>query len=279
MPDWRQRFKPAAALLLRPTGVVDSGAGHEHASFAAWCAATPGAACHLWLSLQHTQELWCDPQLPLRNDAAALAWARRVLVHYHGEAAQHWALAAWAMAGCRGVSALQGVDLQQLQSTAQAHGVTLRSVRPWWPQALAQALAAHAALRRAAQARVLVVEGVWVAVLALQRGRPVALHQRRLAAATPAALQALALEEAGEGQAQPVTAQQDPAAPSCVAIGWGLAPGSAAAVTMVNDLSGTQPLPQHLRSGWTDGLMTGLRAGLTVGRTVGRTAGVKAGLA
>jgi hypothetical protein len=241
MRDWHLLFKPPAALLLRPGGLFDTSSQAEHASFDAWCAASRGLACNLWLSLQHTHELLCDPQLPLRDDAAALAWARRVLTHYHGEAAQHWALAAWAGAGRRGVSAMHGVDCARLQATAQAHGVLLRAVQPWWPQALAQALAAQAPLRRAAHARVLVVEGPWVVVLALQRGRLATLHHRRLAAATPAALQALALalEEAVQGD---LAAAQT----LCVAVGWGLAQGAAAAVTVVNSLSNAQPLAQHL---------------------------------
>jgi hypothetical protein len=247
MRDWCQRFKPPVALLLRPGGVFDTRHQAEHASFDVWCAASRGAACNVWLSLQHTHELLCDPQLPLRDDATALAWARRVLTHYHGEAAQHWALAAWVGAGRRGVSALQGVDCTQLQATAQAHGVLLRSVRPWWPQALAQALAAQAPLRRAGHAHVLVVEGPRVMVLALQRGRLAALQQRRLAAATPAALQALALAQLALAHAGPGGAAAEPTL--CVAVGWGLAQGTAAAVTLVNSLSSAQPLSLHLPAG------------------------------
>jgi hypothetical protein len=251
MSSWLRHFKLPVALLLQPQGLVDTQTGHTHTSFQAWCAASRGAACQLHLSLQLTFDLCCDPQLPLPNDAAALAWARRVLVHYHGEVAQRWALAAWAGAGCRGVSALHGVDLALLKSTALAHTVQLRRVQPWWPQALAQALAAHDKLRRAAHSRVCVVEGAWVAVLHLQRGRLRALHQHRLASATVAALQALMVAESSHDASSPAL--------PCVAVGWGLADGKAAAVSMLHTLSHTLshsgPQRQHLRSGWAAGLV------------------------
>ncbi|MBC7940296.1 MAG: hypothetical protein H7Z19_11120, partial [Chitinophagaceae bacterium] len=72
-------------LLLAETGLWDGAT--LHADFAAWCSARGGQRCTLWLSSACLFELVCEPDLPLADDAAALAWARGVLQHYHGEAA------------------------------------------------------------------------------------------------------------------------------------------------------------------------------------------------
>lgn len=156
--------------------------------FAAWARQHPGACARLWLSGWWTLDLLADPALPLPDDRALLAHLRPLLQHYHGESAAAWPLAAWRAGRCRGASALHGLDWPALRAPAQRHGIALQSVQPWWPRALALALQREPALGRAAPARLLLVEGTLLQVLDLQRGALAGLQQRRLAAATPAAL-------------------------------------------------------------------------------------------
>lgn len=146
--------------------------------FEAWCAEHPRRRCRLWVSAALLHELVCDPALPLRDDAAALAWARPLLQHYHGEAAAGWPLAAWRQGRQRGVSALHGLGLQPLQACAASAHVRLLGISPWWSLQLQQALARHRALR-AAQARLVVEEGGLLALLDLRRGRLVGLTLRQ----------------------------------------------------------------------------------------------------
>ncbi len=219
----RLHLGTAQALWLGPDGLWDMGtlpAGWPMAAsrtanppprrfghFDAWCQAHPGQACTLWLSAWGVHELVVDAALPLSGDSGLLAYARPLLVHYHGEAAAHWSLTTWQAAGRRGVSALHGWPLAGLQASARQAGVHLRWVRPWWCQALLLALRAAPALAQAAAARLLVVEGRLVSELTLARGALAGLQQRRLADNTPAALQALA---------------QDGPAGVCWALGHGL---------------------------------------------------------
>jgi len=186
------RGAPATALWLSPAGLWAAGGGaappQRFDDLAAWAAAHPGGAARLWLSGWHTLDLLADPALPLPDDAAVLAHLRPLLQHYHGDAAADWPLAAWRAGGRCGASALHGLDWATLQQAAAAHGVTLRAVQPWWPRALALALQREPALGRAAQARLLLVEGGLLQVLDLAHGALCGLQQRRLADATPAAL-------------------------------------------------------------------------------------------
>ena len=225
VPPLRPRLHQSTpqALWLGPDGLWDMGtlpagwpmgaprAGpappQRFADFDAWCQAHPGQACTLWLSAWGVHELVVDAALPLAGDSGLLAYARPLLVHYHGQAAAHWSLTTWQAAGRRGVSALHGWPLAGLQASARQAGVHLRWVRPWWCQALVMAVQAAPALVQAAAARLLVVEGRLVSDLTLARGALVGLQQRRLADNTPAALQALA---------------QDGPATVCWALGHGL---------------------------------------------------------
>lgn len=225
-----RRLAPSHALWLGPDGLWDhgpmpgwrpwataaaAGAGpRHHASFDAWCRAMPGHGCTLILSGWLLHELLLDPGLPLPDDTARLGYARRLLQHYHGEAAAHWPLAAWHAGGQRGVSALHALTLQALQAAARQAGVALRGVRPWWSLALALAQQQQPALAVAERARLLVVDGRLVTCVDLARGRLVDLQQRRLDSADATGLHRL---QAGLPPVQ-----------RCAAIGHGLdAPGMA----------------------------------------------------
>jgi len=164
-------------LLLREGGLWDG--NQAWPDFAAWCSEHRGRRCRLWLSSALLHELVCDRTLPLADDAAALAWARPVLQHYHGDAALAWPLAAWQQGRRRGVSALHGVSLDDVRSAAQRAGVRLQAVMPWWSLLLQQALRRHRALR-GPQAQLLVMEGDRIAALGLEQGRLAQLELRRL---------------------------------------------------------------------------------------------------
>lgn len=207
-------------LLLAEAGLWDGQA--LHADFAAWCSAHAGRGCTLWLSAACLLELVCETGLPLADDQAALVWAQRLLQHYHGDAAAAWPLAAWQQGEVRGVSALHGVDLQDLRGIAQRHRVRLQAVKPWWSLVLALALRRHRALRQG-RTRLLVVEGARVMAVDLDQARVTALSQRRLDAAEPGALQALA-------------AAQGPT----VAVGYGLCAGAATGVHLLDGLQEAQ---------------------------------------
>ncbi|MDT7838951.1 hypothetical protein [Aquabacterium sp. OR-4] len=156
----------------------------------AWCAAHPGARARLWLSAWWVLDMLIDGALPLHDDAAVLAYVRPLLQHYHGDAAAPWPLAAWQAGAARGVSALHGQPLAELQATAARHGVQLQAVQPWWARAMRLALAQEPSLLREPAAQLVMVEGRLVTRLDLRRGSLVGLQQRRLPQATPGALQA-----------------------------------------------------------------------------------------
>lgn len=203
-PAWGTRLAPSHALWLGADGLWDHGpmpgwrpwrpldalrtAPQPYAGFDAWCQAHPGMGCQLVLSGWLLHEVLLDAQLPLADDTARLAYARNLLQHYHGDAAQQWPLAAWQAAGRHGVSALHACTLHTLQTSARQGGVALRRVRPWWSLALAMAWQLAPALAQASSARLLVVDGALVTQLELDRGRVTQLLQRRLADAQPASL-------------------------------------------------------------------------------------------
>ena len=214
------------ALLLGEGGVWD---GERHwPGFDDWCSAHAGQSCRLWLSSAWLHELVCAEDLPLHDDAAAIEWARGVLLHYHGEAAMGWPLAAWQQGRRRGVSALHGLSLDGLRSTAQASKVKLRAVMPWWSCALRRALHRRSTLRRG-PARLLVVEGRRLAVLDLQGGRITQLQLRQLDSA-----EGLALQPWCEGEAP------------TLATGYGLAGAPPARIVTLAALDGAAP-----PAGWT----------------------------
>lgn len=218
---WRSRLAPAHALWWHPDGLWDHGPQglpwrradasvppQPHASLAAWAEGRRGQAARLWLSGAALHDVLIETGLPLADDAALLGYARGVLLHYHGQAAAAWPLAAWQAAGARGVSALHAVALDSLQASLRSAGVALRSARPAWCQALAAAARRHPALLQGARSRLLVVEGARLTQLDLAQGRLVGLQHRRLAEASHGAL-------ADWVASHPV--------PLCLALGHGLA--------------------------------------------------------
>lgn len=235
------RLAAPHALLLHAHGLWDAGSPraphrelHAHASFAAWCANHPGAACTLWLSGALLHELVCDPALPLPDEAALLAYAAPLFVHYHGPAASDWALAPWRAGGEKGVSALHGVALTALQADARAAGVHVRAVRPWWSRLLPLALRQQPALAAAASARLLIVEGRHVTSIGLSQGDVVTLQQRLLAHTGASALAALIDEQ--------------PAGGPCAALGHGFdaAAGSLPGLSLIEPLDRPSPPPLWL---------------------------------
>jgi hypothetical protein len=209
------------ALLLSGEGLWAPGQGGKaYADFGAWCAAHAGQACELWTGASVLAEVAGSDAATtraLRAPAARLAWARRVLHHYHGEAAALWPLLPWPAAGAWGASALRGLVLAELQAQAQAHGVVLRAVRPLWPQLLAQLLAQQPALRRSAVGQAWLIEAgptragqadagptapaqaaagaAHLTRVGLAQGRVVSVQRRRLQAPWAASLQRLLDEE------------------------------------------------------------------------------------
>ncbi len=175
-PSMLERWR-SHDLLLHAGGLWDG--ARAWPDFAAWRGAQRGRRCRLWLSSVLLHELVCDPALPLRGDAAALAWARPLLQHYHGEAALAWPLAAWQQGRRRGVSALHGASLDTLRSDAGRAGVRLLAVQPWWALLLQRALRRHRALR-GPQAQLLLVEGACLTALGLEHGQLARLEVRRL---------------------------------------------------------------------------------------------------
>jgi hypothetical protein len=175
-------------------------------------------------------ELACEPDLPVADDPAALEWARGVLQHYHGARAMAWPLASWTDRGRRGVSALHGLDLASIQSTAQSAGVVLRGVRPWWSCVLGQALRRDATLRQGAL-RFLVVEAQVVLVISLVSGAVDGLVLRRLDAAHPSELQ----RSLSDG-------------PACrtVAVGYGLDACALQGIECLSPLDALHPSPEWL---------------------------------
>jgi len=174
------------ALLLAEAGVWD---GERHwPSFDDWCRVHPGQGCRLWFSSAWLHELVCEDDLPLRDDAAALEWARGVLQHYHGDVALAWPLAAWRQGRRRGVTALHGQSLTELCGTAKSFKVRLRALMPWWSCVLRRAVHVRPSLRRDS-GRLLVVEGQRLAVLDLQQGRIAQMQVRHLDRAEGVALQ------------------------------------------------------------------------------------------
>lgn len=205
----------------------------------AWCADHPRTDLRLVLSGDVTHTLHAhDPALPLANERDLLAYARHQFVHYHGGAAQHWPISTWSAAGSRGAVALHGLDLAAVVAAAVSHRVRLRSIEPYWSIALRHVSKHDALLDQgddgfdlelglAAEATrdcsaLAVVEGAAVTVLSICEGRVRRFRQRRLDAATPAALEELIAE---------LRVEED--LPRRVrVIGFGLSPGALQSVAV-----------------------------------------------
>lgn len=159
----------------------------QHDSWAAWCARHAGVAVQVLLGGALTHHLLVPPALPLRQAREVEAWARLQWQHYHGPAAQGWAVSAWTVGGRSGACALIGVSRDTLAEAAQAHRVSLRSLRPWW----CQAWPAVRAVQRGDSGVLWLVEGRSVLRLQVQDGRLNELEQRWLDDALPEALDTL----------------------------------------------------------------------------------------
>ncbi|MFN0183359.1 MAG: hypothetical protein ACKVQR_06010 [Aquabacterium sp.] len=183
------------------------------ARFADWCSAHPGSRVELTVGAGYQYSLLCtDDRLPLRRPREVQDWARAQFLHVHGAAASTWPVTSWGHAPCFAASALHGIDLGALQQLAVRHRVQVRRLRPWWPQALAQARRHDPDWTTRPGTALVAAEGEWVTWLSCLRGRPNALEQRRLAQPTLAALLELCEMRRAEGHA-------DPGLPHVVAFG------------------------------------------------------------
>jgi hypothetical protein len=202
---WVRGWARPRALLLTGEGLWDpSHEGRAYKDFAAWCAAHPGQTCELWMGASTLTEIaGVDDGAAhtLHAPAARAAWVRRMLHHYHGEAATLWPLLPWQAPGAWGASALRGVTLDELKAAGQAHGVVLRAVRPLWPRLLRQLLELQAPLRRNAVGQAWMVEAVQaggpahLTRVGLACGCIRSVQRRRLQAPWGPALQRLREEE------------------------------------------------------------------------------------
>jgi hypothetical protein len=191
-------------LLWDGRGLGDLGDGRRHDGLDSWCAANSGAAAVLWVAGPVLVDLVPDAETAhaLHGCQTRLDWARRVLQHYRGAEAQRWPMSCWRCAGGAGVGALPAGLLQGWQAAAQAHGVRLRGVHALWPLALRALLRRRKDLRRADSAWAAWADGDTLTIWALQRGRPTAVHRRRLApATTPVMALALLRERVAEAGA------------------------------------------------------------------------------
>lgn len=201
-------FAPAHTLVWLADGLWAPASGQRHADFAAWCAAHPGQRCTLWVGGSRVTDLVCEAGAPLAAAATRLAWARRVLVHYRGNAANLWPLLPWRQQQAWGACALDGLALDALLQQARDHRVKLLAVRPLWPVLLQRLLAGQPELRRAKQAQAWLLEAnpavdheaaaersAWLTCVSLSKGRLVALHRRRLRSPWNTHLQALIDED------------------------------------------------------------------------------------
>lgn len=154
---------------------------------AAWCAAHPGATLHLVLSSALTHQLCVDdPALPLTDETAVAAWARHQWLHYHGAAANDWAVTAWCRTDERGAErgacALHGLDLPRLQQAAQAHRVRLQAVQAGWCAALHWVAQQRPSWGHAGVAALWVVEGAQCTRVQVRQGQVQGVRTRWLAA-------------------------------------------------------------------------------------------------
>ena len=202
---------PGQNLLWLTDGLWAPASDLRHADFEAWCAAHPGQRCTLWVGGSRVTDLVCEAGAPLAAPAARMAWARRVLMHYRGQAASLWPLLPWRQRQAWGACALDGLALADLQAQAQKHRVKLLAVRPLWPVLLERLLAAQPELRRADQAQAWLLEAsapshstaqssggsneALLTCVTLRRGHLVAIRRRRLQAPWPTHMQALIDED------------------------------------------------------------------------------------
>ncbi len=183
-----------------------------------WCAdtqrwlpaANSNALPHLvsrwdvWAAGSVLQQLVCPTGLPLSQEHAVVAYARQLFAHYHGAAARRWSVAPWRSGAVRGASALTGQHFDAMQVMLVAHTAQLGRLRPLWAAALNWAAQQRPQLQRQAVAQIVLVEGVQLTWLRLERGCCVDVQPARLAAPTWEDL-AQALDDRGSEVAAPVT--------------------------------------------------------------------------
>jgi hypothetical protein len=193
MNSLRSRFAKPRLLWLDSAGALEA------------LPAAPGQALDLVVSEKLLQHLVCEPGLPLADAAALQAYARQLLSHYFGAAAQRWPLASWRLDDAAGASALHGLDLTALRATLLQRGLALRGLRPAWAALLQRLAVDQPVWARAPRAALAWVEGPLLTWLLLQEGRPVQLLHRRLVAPSVDALhEALAGELQALGEELPL---------------------------------------------------------------------------
>ncbi len=191
---FRRTRAPAPLPLLLSDEAVGATAP---AAFEAWCAQHPGQAVDLWLGADLTLSLLAEPGARFADEAALVAYTRRVLGHYSHEGAHEGqgAVAAWRSGSQHGACLLQGVALADLQASAARHGVHIAGAWPCWAVALAAACAQTTPLRH--RGRLLVAEGRVVTSITLEQGRVKTLTRHWLPRADAAELAALPALEPG----------------------------------------------------------------------------------
>lgn len=191
---------------------ADDAAPHRFEPATLWVAAHADERVRLVLSGALTHQLVVnDAALPLADADAVVAWARHQFVHYHGAAAQHWAIAPWHQAGQRGASASHGLDVAATLRAAQEHAVKVQAVQPWWAMALRAATRDAPGLTVQGRAELWLVEALQATRVVCVAGRVASIEQHWLAAADEAAL-AAALATVGSDAA------------TAHVLGYGLAP-------------------------------------------------------
>ena len=187
-------------------------------SFDAWCAANPGAPARLCVSAHLLHGLVVDPTLALglalADDTALRGYARQQFSHYHGDAAQGWPLATWALGSgstrstrsnlSLGACALHSLDLDALRASAARHGVRLRSVAPVALAGLASLTRQQPSFAHAGRRALALVEGRLLTWLLVDGGRIVGWQQRFLEAPNSAALAQLLAQLLSESSATPL---------------------------------------------------------------------------
>ena len=183
---------PARTVLLQAAQVwsyaADAFSPIAFADFESWCAAHSGLSVRIVLSSALTHQLVADPALPLEDTEAVLAWARHQFVHYHGAAAQHWALAPWCDGPQRGAIALHALELDTLLQQAKRHRVDIQAIEPWWSVALRVATRRAPVLASFEPAELWLVEGVQLTRVLCADRRVQGIEQRWLDAADETAL-------------------------------------------------------------------------------------------
>jgi hypothetical protein len=210
----RRGHGPASTLFVQPDAAwawpADGGPARRFAQAGDALAAHPGGSVRVVLSGLLTHQLVApDPSLPLADAQAVMAWARHQVVHYHGAAAQAWAIAPWHHGTQRGAAALHGVDLPALTDAAARHDVRLRAVQPWWTVALHALTRESPTVALAERAELWLIEGLHATRVLCAAGTVLDIEQHWLERADPAALLALLASRAAP-------------APACWLLGYGL---------------------------------------------------------